>query len=84
MGNIESPLRRESAGTFGRQRYVRDRGRFAGETSQGPFSVPYEITAPSTPAGGNTRFLVEVPHFNDGVIARVTIPGDEILFGNSL
>jgi hypothetical protein len=81
MGNIESPLHRESAGTFGRLSYVRYKGRFTGETSRGRFSVPYEITAPTTPAEGNMRLLVEVPHFNDGVIARVSILGAEFLFG---
>lgn len=81
MSNVESPLHQESAGTFGRLSYTRHRGRFTGETSQGPFSVPYEITAPSTPAEGNGRLLVEVPHFSDGVIARVSILGAEFLFG---
>ncbi|MGA9994342.1 MAG: alpha/beta hydrolase domain-containing protein [Pyrinomonadaceae bacterium] len=81
MSTIESPLHRESAGTFNRLSYVRYKGRFTGQTSQGPFAVPYEITAPATPAEGNLRLLVEVPHVNDGVIARLYILGAEFLFG---
>jgi hypothetical protein len=80
MSNIESPLNKETAGTFNRVNFVRYKGRFTGETSQGKFSVPYEITAPS-PTEGNLRLLIEVPHFNDGVIARVDILGAEFLFG---
>ena len=81
MSNLESPLRQETGGTFNRVNYVRYKGRFTGETSQGKFSVPYEISAPSTPAEGNLRLLVEVPHFSDGIIARVNILGAEFLFG---
>lgn len=81
MSNIESPLSQKTVGTFNRISYVQYRGRFTGETSQGTFSVPYEITAPSTPDKGNLRLLVEVPHFNDGIIARVDILGAEFLFG---
>lgn len=81
MSNIESPLSQETAGTFNRLSYVRYKGRFTGETSQGTFSVPYEVTAPSTPDKGNLRLLVEPPHFIDGVIARVGILGAEFLFG---
>ena len=81
MSNIEPPLSKETAGTFNRINYVRYKGRFTGQTSQGTFGVPYEITAPSTPAEGNMRLLVEVPHFKDGVIARNDILGAEFLFG---
>ncbi|HJR07045.1 MAG TPA: alpha/beta hydrolase domain-containing protein [Pyrinomonadaceae bacterium] len=81
MSNIESPLSQTTAGTFNRISYVQYKGRFTGETSQGKFSVPYEITAPSTPDKGNLRLLVEVPHFSDGIIARVDILGAEFLFG---
>lgn len=81
MSNIESPSSQKTAGTFNRISYVQYTGRFTGETSQGKFSVPYEITAPSTPAEGNLRLLVEVPHFSDGVVARVDILGAEFLFG---
>lgn len=81
MSIIEAPLHQESAGTFNRLSYVRYQGRFTGQTSQGTFAVPYEITAPSTPAEGNLRLLVEVPHVNDGIIARICILGAEFLFG---
>jgi hypothetical protein len=81
MSNVESPSSQEAVGVFNRVSYVRYKGRFTGRTSQGAFSVPYEITAPSTPAEGNLRLLVEVPHFSDGVIARVYILGAEFLFG---
>lgn len=81
MSNLESPLHQESAGTFNRLSYVRYKGRFTGQTSRGAFAVPYEITAPSTPAEGNLRLLVEVPHVNDGIIARLYILGAEFLFG---
>ncbi|MFY9621909.1 MAG: alpha/beta hydrolase domain-containing protein [Pyrinomonadaceae bacterium] len=81
MSNIESPLSKETAGKFNRISYVRYRGRFTGETSQGTFSVPYEVTAPSTPDEGNLRLLVEVPHFTTRVPARVNILGSEFLFG---
>jgi Alpha/beta hydrolase domain len=81
MSNIEPPSNKESVGTFNRISYVRYKGRFTGETSMGNFSVPYEVTAPSTPANGNLRLLVEPPHFNDGVISRIYILGAEFLFG---
>ncbi|MDQ1557352.1 MAG: hypothetical protein QOD32_412, partial [Pyrinomonadaceae bacterium] len=81
MSNIEPPLSQKAAGTFNRVDYVQYKGRFTGETGQGKFSVPYEITAPATPDKGNLRLLVEVPHFSDGIIARVDILGAEFLFG---
>jgi hypothetical protein len=81
MSSIETPLSQENVGTFNRISYVRYSGRFAGNTSQGAFSVPYEITAPAKPAEGNQRLLVEVPHFADGPISRRAILGPEFLFG---
>ena len=67
---------------FNHVKYVLYKGRFTGASRNGEFSVPYEITASATPAEGNHRILVEVPHFADGPITRRAILGPEFLFGN--
>lgn len=82
MSNIEKPLSQANAGVFNRINYVLYKGRFAGTTSHGTFSVPYEITAPAEPAEGNRRILLDVPHFSNGPISRRAILGPEFLFGS--
>jgi hypothetical protein len=68
-------------GTFGGVEYVLHAGRFTGETSRGPFRVPFEIVAPADPADGNGRVLFEPPHFLYRAAGRSDVIGPELLFG---
>lgn len=67
-------------GTFGGVEYVRHTGRFVGETSQGPFRVPFEFVAPDNPRRGNHTVLFEAPHFIFGTAGRDSTFGPELLF----
>ena len=81
MGNLERPRASEEVGRFGRVEYVRHRGRFTGSTARGPYSVPYEVTAPLNAVGGNNRLVFEPPHFADGLNVRNVILGPRSIFG---
>ncbi|MDX1616538.1 MAG: alpha/beta hydrolase domain-containing protein [Candidatus Promineifilaceae bacterium] len=67
-------------GTFDGVAFVRHTGLFEGETSLGPFRVPYEIVAPADPALGNGSVLVEPPHFLFGTIGRDFSLGRSFVF----
>lgn len=67
-------------GTFGGIRYVRHAGVFEGETSTGPFRVPYQISAPENPRRTNGTVLVEPSHFAVGLGTRDAYLGPELLF----
>ncbi len=72
----------ESAvGTFRGVEFVRYAGRFSGETSNGPFRVPYEIVAPADVGSGNGAVIVEPPHFQFGPAGRDGTLGAKFLFG---
>jgi hypothetical protein len=76
VGTIEEPLSREDAGT-----HLILKGRFAGRTRGGDYSVPYEISVPVKKNKGNGRLLFEAPHFTQGALARDAALGREYVFG---
>lgn len=80
--SIQPPTSSESIGTFNKIAYARHQGRFVGQTENGPFDVPYEITAPSNAEDGAQVFLFEPPHFSGGPVTRDFFLGSEFLFEN--
>ena len=76
---LEEPRKRR-IGAFGGIEYVQNDGIFSGRTSTGKFRVPYQIAAPVNPEKGNQTVLVEPPHFNIALGARVFYLGEEFLF----
>ncbi|MGW6298623.1 alpha/beta hydrolase domain-containing protein [Peribacillus butanolivorans] len=76
---LEEPRKRR-IGAFGGIEYVQYDGIFSGRTSTGKFRVPYRIAAPVNPEKGNQTVLVEPPHFNIALGARVFYLGEEFLF----
>lgn len=80
MSSIQPPARSENIGTFNGIAYVRHQGQFVGQTQDGRFAVPYEITVPAKPAEGHRTFVFEPPHFTSGPIARDVILGPEFLW----
>lgn len=84
VGRADAGVLVQSIGTpfghFGGVDYVRYTGKFVGETSKGPFRVPFEIVAPEEPRQGNRTVLFEAPHFLFGPAARDGTFGQELLF----
>ena len=83
---LEEPTTRR-IGTFGGIEYMQYDGIFSGSTptdtdtdTDTTFRVPYRIAAPVNPEKGNQTVIVEPPHFNLRLGARVFYLGEEFLF----
>jgi hypothetical protein len=82
MSNLHPPTSTEPIGTFKNVAYARHTGKFIGETTNGLFTVPYEITAPVNPQEGNGTVVVEPPHIGSRLIVRDGALGSRFLFEN--
>ena len=80
MSTIKPPTKSERIGTFNCIAYERHQGEFVGQTRDGSFAVPYEITTPVNPAEGSRTFVCEPPHFTSGTVARDVYLGTEFLY----
>ncbi|MDX1616539.1 MAG: alpha/beta hydrolase domain-containing protein [Candidatus Promineifilaceae bacterium] len=67
-------------GTFDGVAFVRHTGLFEGETSLGPFRVPYEIIAPADPGAGAATVLMEPPHWAIPPFGRDYVIGRNVIF----
>jgi hypothetical protein len=79
--DVEAPTTATPAGSFDGVDYVQYNGVFAGHTSTGAFRVPYRITAPVDPDGGNGAVVMEPPHFATGLGTLAFQLGRKFLLG---
>jgi Alpha/beta hydrolase domain len=80
VSSIQPPTSSENIGAFNKIAYVRRQGRFVGQTANGRFEVPYEITLPSNPDEGNGILVFEPPHFLGGAVGRDFYLSSQFLF----